>query len=131
MSLKGPKEEETVNRMKLIMEELDLKQEDRKAVSPAREYAGKLKSVENEVPAIIALELPDGKIVTGKESDLMDNCSAGILNAIKYLAGIADEIYLLSPVILNTIQNYKSQILNKITTLSLNEINSPKHICSN
>lgn len=120
---KGLTEEETVNRMKLIMEELDLKQEDRKAVSPAREYAGKLKSVENEVPAIIALELPDGKIVTGKESDLMDNCSAGILNAIKYLAGIADEIYLLSPVILNTIQNYKSQILNnKITTLSLNEI---------
>ena len=73
--------------------------------------------------SVIALELPDGTVITGKESKLMDNCSAGILNAIKYLAGIADEIYLLSPLILTTIQNYKSQILdNKITTLNLNEI---------
>ena len=105
------------------MEELDLKQEDRKAVVPAREYAMQNKTEDNETPAIVALELPDGTIVTGRESDLMDNCSAGILNAIKHLAGISDEIYLLSPVILNTIQKYKSQVLNnKISTLSLNEI---------
>ncbi len=120
---RGLVEEESVNRMKVIMEELDLKQEDRKTVTPAREYAKEKKSEDSEMPAIIALELPDGNIVTGKESDLMDNCSAGVLNAIKHLAGISDEIFLLSPVILNTIQKYKSQVLcNKITTLNLNEI---------
>lgn len=120
---RGLVEEDSLNRMKVIMEELDLKQEDRKTVSPAREYALENKSEDNETPPIIALELHDGKIVTGKESDLMDNCSAGVLNAIKYLAGISDEIYLLSPVILNTIQKYKSNVLcNKITTLNLNEI---------
>lgn len=120
---KGLIEEESVNRMKVIMEELDLKEEDRNSVKPARDYAKTKKTDENEMPPIIALELPDGTIITGKESKLMDNCSAGILNAIKYLAGIADEIYLLSPVILTTIQNYKSQILgNKVTTLNLNEI---------
>ena len=120
---KGLVEEESVNRIKVIMEELDLKEEDRNSVTPARDYAKIKKSDENEMPPVIALELPDGTIITGKESKLMDNCSAGILNAIKYLAGIADEIYLLSPVILTTIQNYKSQILgNKITTLNLNEI---------
>lgn len=120
---KGLIEEESVNRMKVIMEELELKEEDRKSVVPAREYAKTKKTDENEMPPVIALELPDGTVITGKESKLMDNCSAGILNAIKYLAGIADEIYLLSPLILTTIQNYKSQILdNKITTLNLNEI---------
>ena len=120
---RGLLEEETVNRMKVIMEELELKQEDRKTVTPAREYAQYNKSEDKETPAIIALELPDGKIVTGKESNLMDNCSAGILNAIKSLAGISDEIFLLSPVIFNTIQKYKSEVLNnKISTLNLNEI---------
>ncbi len=120
---RGLVEEEVVNRMKVIMEELDLKQEDRSTVEPAREYAEKNKTSENEMIPIIALELPNGEIVTGKESSLMDNCSAGILNVIKHLSGIADEIYLLSPVILNTIQKYKSQVLdNKITTLNLNEI---------
>ncbi len=120
---KGGVEEESVNRMKVIMEELDLKQEDRKSVAPARSYAESKKSAKNETPSIIAFELPDGEIITGKESDLMDSCSAGILNSIKYLSGIADEIYLLSPVILNTIQKYKSHVLNnKISTLNLNEI---------
>ena len=120
---KGLIEEESVNRMKVIMEEVNLKQEDRKPVGPAREYAKTKRNIKNEIPSIIAFELPDGTIITGKESNLMDNCSAGILNSIKYLAGIGDEIYLLSPVILNTIQNYKSKTLNnKIATLNANEI---------
>lgn len=120
---KGLIEEESLNRMKVIMEELNLKQEDRKPVTPARAYAETKRSINNEVPSVIALELSDGTIITGKESALMDSCSAGILNAIKYLAGIADEIYLLSPLILNPIQGYRSKVLNnKIATLNANEI---------
>lgn len=122
---KGILDEDILNRMKLIMEELELKKEDRVPVKPAREYAEKLKeNTENkEVPAIMAFELNDGKVITGKSSNLMDSCSAAILNAIKYLAHIGDEIFLLSPVIIDTIRTLKKDKLqSKITTLNANEV---------
>ncbi|MDF2537510.1 MAG: hypothetical protein K0S76_531 [Herbinix sp.] len=122
---KGLLDEESLNRMKVIMEEVQLKQEDRSCVLPARTYAAKLKEccVDNETVSVIAFELPDGKILTGKGSPTMDCCSAAILNAIKYLAGFSDDIYLLSPVILNTIRSLKEKNLNnKITHLNAHEI---------
>jgi uncharacterized protein (UPF0371 family) len=80
-------------------------------------------SSDSERTPVIALELPDGTMITGKGSSLMDCCSAAILNAIKYMAGIADEIYLLSPLILNTIQDLKNKKLkNKIASLNADEI---------
>jgi len=122
---KGLVDEEILNRMKLIMEELALKKEDRVPVRPARDYAEKLKSrCENkEVPAVMAFELHDGTVITGRSSNLMDSCSAAILNAIKYLGHIGDEIYLLSPVIIETIRSLKKDMLHsKITTLNANEV---------
>ena len=91
--------------MKVIMEEVQLRQEDRHCVMPARDYAAKLKETchENETVTVMAFEMHDGKIITGRSSSTMDCCSAAILNAIKYLAGIGDEIFLLSPLILSTI----------------------------
>lgn len=122
---KGLLDEEALNRMKVIMEEVQLKQEDRTCVTPARDYATKLRENchENETVTVIAFEMPDGKIITGRSSATMDCSSAAILNAIKYLAGISDEIFLLSPLILNTIRNLKDKNLNsKITHLNANEI---------
>lgn len=53
----------------------------------------------------------------------MDSCSSAILNSIKTLANISDEILLLSPVILETIQTMKQKELHsKITALKANEI---------
>lgn len=53
----------------------------------------------------------------------MDSCSAALLNAIKYMAGISDDIYLLSPLILKTIRDLKEKDLNsKITHLNATEI---------
>lgn len=130
---KGLLDEESLNRMKVIMEEVELKQEDRTSVLPAREYAAKLKERcnDNEAVTVIALELNDGKIITGKSSETMDCCSAAILNAIKYLAGIGDEIYLLSPLILNTIRGLKENDLNsKITHLNAHEILIALSICA-
>jgi uncharacterized protein (UPF0371 family) len=130
---KGLLDEESLNRMKVIMEEVQLKQEDRKCVLPAREYAVKLKEncSDNETVSVIAFELPDGNILTGKGSATMDCCSAALLNAIKYLAGISDDIYLLSPVILNTIRNLKEKDLNsKITYLNASEILIALSICA-
>lgn len=122
---KGLLDEEALNRMKVIMEEVQLKQEDRTCVTPARDYAAKLRENchENETVTVMAFEMPDGKIITGRSSATMDCSSAAILNAIKYLAGISDEIFLLSPLILNTIRNLKDKNLNsKITHLNANEI---------
>jgi uncharacterized protein (UPF0371 family) len=130
---KGLLDEESLNRMKVIMEEVQLKQEDRACVVPAREYAAKLKEHcgENEPLTVIAFELNDGKLITGKSSAAMDCCSAAILNAIKYLAGISDDIYLLSPLILNTIRDLKEKDLNsKITYLNANEILIALSICA-
>ena len=53
----------------------------------------------------------------------MDSCSAAILNSLKILANISDEIFLLSPLVLETIQNMKTNDLHsKITSLNANEI---------
>lgn len=130
---KGLIDEEGLTRMRMIMEEVGLKQEDRKPVSRSREYAAGLKKAQpyKEVCPAIALELQDGTIITGKGSELMDCCSAAILNAIKHLSGIADEIYLLSPLILNTIQDLKAKKLgNKIVSLNANEILIALSICA-
>lgn len=122
---KGVVEEEILNRMKLIMEELELKQEDRVPVSPARIYAEKHRDVtdNSDLPAVIAFELMDGQVITGRTSNLMDSCSAAILNSIKTLANISDDILLLSPVILETIQKLKVNDLNsRLIALNANEV---------
>ncbi len=122
---KGLVDEEVLNRMRIIMEELQLKKEDRACVGPAREYSGKLKdnNGNSDVPAVIAIQLLDGRIITGRASGLMDACSAALLNSVKTLANIADEILLLSPVIIETIQELKTKgFHSKISTLNANEV---------
>ncbi|MCT4606498.1 MAG: DUF1846 domain-containing protein [Marinisporobacter sp.] len=122
---KGYVDLETFHRAKLIMEELHLKAEDRKVVVPARERSAKLKEelFKNEQCSAVALQLHDGTILTGKSSDTMDGAAAVILNAIKYLANITDEMHLISPVILEPIINLKSKTFgSKITALTCEEI---------
>lgn len=58
-----------------------------------------------------ALELPDGEIVTGKTSDLLGPSAAVLLNALKKLAGIDDEVHLLSPDAIEPIQTLKTRYL--------------------
>ncbi len=122
---KGYVEKETFLRSKFIMEQLELRPEDRKVVMPARERAARLKEEtnKNEVCSAIAMELNDGTILTGKGSDLMDATAAVLLNAVKYLAKISDEIYLISPVILEPIISLKSKTLgDKNIALNSEEI---------
>ena len=125
---KGYVDLETYQRAQMIMEELNLKAEDRKVVIPARDKSAILKETspesdnENVYPAM-ALELHDGTIITGKGSDTLAPSSAMILNAIKHCANIADEIHLISPVILEPIVNLKSKNLgSKLTALDCEEI---------
>ena len=122
---KGYVDKETYDRAKLIMEEVNLKETDRQVVVSAREKSAKLKLTagENEICPAVALQLHDGTIVTGKSSDLMDGAAAATINAIKYLANISDDIFLISPVILEPIKNLKSNTLKeRNVSLSCQEV---------
>ena len=122
---KGLINEDAMNRMHMIMEQMELKQEDRAVVIPARTLAEKYKGIliNNDICSVTAIQLDDGKIITGRKSELMSACGAMILNAIKYLAGIADEIPLISHNILEPMINLKGTHLhNKYTALNSEEI---------
>ena len=59
----------------------------------------------------MAIELPDGRIVTGRTSDLLGASSAALMNAIKVLAGIDHEVKLISPEAIEPIAKLKTQYL--------------------
>ena len=118
----GIADKKTVQRAELLMKELNLTPLDRKVVKEARQASiiAQKKGKGNEgVFAGTALELKNGTIVTGKNSPLMHAASSLILNAIKVLAHIPDNIHLLSPNILESISNLKSEIFSQ-KRLSLN-----------
>lgn len=121
----GFTDKETVQRAELIMEEVGAKLEDRIVVIPARKGAkeAEKKGKGNEgIFCGAAIELKDGKIITGKNSTLMHASSSLVLNAIKHVAEIPDKIHLLSPVILKSIRNLKENITSKkIVSLDLEE----------
>lgn len=122
---KGLVDADAVTRMKLIMEEVGLKETDRIPVLPVREYASKLAEHDglDHLPSATALALEDGCIILGKTSDIMVSGAAALLNAIKHIAGIADEIPLISPNVLETIINLKQNNLHsKVCALDIEEI---------
>jgi len=111
----GTEKKETVDRVLLLMEELSVRITDRKVVEIARNSAieAEKKGKGNEgIFCGAAIELADGTIVTGKNSNLMHAASSLILNAIKILAKIPDEIFLLSPQVINQIAKLKKGIFN-------------------
>lgn len=130
---KGYIDYETSQRMKLIMEELKLKEQDRKVVMPAREYSARLKqnSAKNDACPAMAIELDDGTIITGRTSDVMNATAAVLLNAVKHMANMADEIHLISPVILEPIIDLKTKKLgNRSSVLDCEEILIALSICA-
>ena len=98
---KGEVGEEEVYKLELLMKKAGVAVEDRAVIAPALKRAA-----ETGAPAA-AMELPDGSIVTGRTTDLLGSSSALLLNALKKLAGISDEIHLISPVIIEPIQHLK------------------------
>jgi uncharacterized protein (UPF0371 family) len=122
---KGKIDHGTLERVKLIMDDLSLSVEDRTVVMPAREYA-EFKKESNERYAnvvIMAIELEDGTIVTGRSSRRMVAAAAAILNAINSLCGMADELHLIQPSILKSIQELKTNVLgSEKTSLNCEEI---------
>ena len=97
----GHSREEELQKLELLMHQLNLDYTDRPAVGPAL-----AKARETGAPAV-AVELNDGRIITGKTSELLGASAAALLNALKTLAGIPDEIKLISRAVIEPIQHLK------------------------
>lgn len=111
---KGIEKQETLENVILLMQKLNLTEYDRKIVEPARLSAEEAKTRGKGSYGIYcgaAIELPNGEIVTGKNSSLFYAESAVLLNAIKELASIPQEIDLLSPIIIESIGDLKKKFL--------------------
>jgi len=107
---------ETVQKVELLMEEMGIKPEARKVVASARKAAAEAQEKGKGNEGIFcgaAIEMPDGTIVTGKNSPQMHAASSLILNAAKKLADIPDKIHLLSPIVIESIANLARQIFRK------------------
>jgi len=121
----GVADKETVQRAELLMKELGAKPEDRRPVVAAREAAAEAEKTGMGSDGIFvgaAIELPDGTIVTGRNSSLMHAASALILNAVKRLANLPDSLHLLPPNIIDSLSHFKKDVLRgKILSLDLEE----------
>ena len=93
--------EEVVRKLELLMRKAGVTPEERSTVAPALEREAQTGD------AAAAMELPDGSIVTGRTTDLLGASSALLLNALKHLSNLPDEMHLMSPVVLDPIQHLK------------------------
>ncbi|MDO4572728.1 MAG: DUF1846 domain-containing protein [Clostridia bacterium] len=96
-----PKEQELKSEM--IMNKCGVSPDDRPVVAAAQARAAAAGA-----PAM-AIELEDGRMITGKTADLLGAAPAALLNALKALANIHKDIDLISPIILEPIQRLKTQ----------------------
>ncbi len=123
--VKGKGKEDTVKKIEMIMSKADIDKTRRSCVNVALDKAN------NEELPVVALELPDGRIVTGKTSSLLGACSAALLNAVKALANINDDIPLISPNIIEPIQKLKVNTLgNKNPRLHTDELLIALSMCT-
>ena len=108
------------------MSRLEISPSDRKVVAAARQ-----KNEENAGRGAVAIELSDGTLVSGKNSEIMSASAACVFNAVKVLAGIDDSVKLISPYVIGPILDLKTKILkDKENTLTLDEALLALSICA-
>ncbi len=114
-----------LRKIELIMNKCGITTEYRPVIAAAMARAE-----ETENPAV-AIELPDGRIVTGKTSSLLGASSACLLNALKALAGMDSDLLLISPSVIEPIQHLKVEHLgNRNPRLHTDEILVALSICA-
>jgi uncharacterized protein (UPF0371 family) len=101
----GTADEEEVYKIKLLMNQAHVTIEERKVIQAA------LTRAEETGKPATALELEDGTIITGKTTKLLGASAALLLNALKTLAGLSDELHLISPTVIEPIQKLKTDYL--------------------
>jgi uncharacterized protein (UPF0371 family) len=122
---KGMGSEKEIHRIEMLMKQANVSPEDRRCVAAA------LKKAEQTGEPAAAIELHDGMIITGKTSALLGASSAMLLNALKYLAGIDDDVHLISPEIIEPVQDLKVNHLgNRNPRLHMDELLIVLSICA-
>lgn len=104
--LMGKINTKSLEKMQMLLSQANVDAKNRKCAIFAKEIAEA-----RQVPAC-AIELNDGHLIYGKTSSLLRASSAALLNALKYLAGIDQEIELISPDMLQSILSLKNNYLN-------------------
>ncbi|MCI8474124.1 MAG: DUF1846 domain-containing protein [Oscillospiraceae bacterium] len=102
---KGKGSDEIVYKLELLMKQAEVTPAIRPVVGEA------LMMAETTGRPAAAIELPDGRVVRGKTSDLMGPAAGAVLNALKALAGIPRELDLISPEAIMPIQHLKVEHL--------------------
>ncbi len=104
-ALRGHAGPEEADKIYLLIKNLNIPDELRPVIGTARR-----KAEMTGLPAM-AIELPDGQIVTGKTTDLLGPSAAAVLNAVKRLGGIPKETHLISPEVIEPVQELKCKYL--------------------
>lgn len=106
-----------VIKVESIMRQAGISPEERRVVKKAIEKA------EIANAHAVAIELDNGEIVTGKTSELLGSVSAALLNAMKSMAGIDDDIPLLDQTFIEPIVKLKRETFKSSTShLNSNEM---------
>ncbi len=100
--INGKCDEDAVCKMELIMKQAEVTMNDREVVKIALERAMKTGDT------ACAIQLPDGRCVSGKTSQVLGASSAALLNALKTLSDVDDELHLISPEVLAPLQSLKT-----------------------
>ena len=103
----GRLDDSTIEKMEILLNKANVSLDMRKSVEACLKVAK-----ETNEPSL-AIELNNGKIITGHRSDLFGACAATLLNALKHLAKIDKNMYLLMPTVLKPMQELKMQVLHR------------------
>ncbi len=98
----GMSDSRPAEKIHLLMNQLDISAANNRPV-----VAAAMERAEQTAQPAAAIQLPDGEIVTGKTSKLLGASSAALLNALKKLGGIQDDMHLISPIVIEPIQDLK------------------------
>jgi len=121
----GMADKAEVYRLELLMKQLGITQADRPVVEAANQRA------ESTGGPAVAIQLNDGRIVTGKTTSLLGASAAVLLNALKELGGIHHDIHLISPIVIEPIQALKvNHMGNHNPRLHTDEILIALSICA-
>ena len=93
-------------RQELLLNQLGLTADDRPVVGAA------LKRAEETGAPAVAIEMPDGTIITGKTSGTLGAAAALLLNALKALGNIDDQFELISKQVLEPVCHLKTTYLD-------------------
>ena len=113
----GMSDSRPAEKIKLLINQLGITVKDRPVIDAAVARA------EQTGEPAAAIQLPDGEIVTGKTTKLLGASAAVLLNALKRLGGIQKDMHLISPIVIEPIQDLKvNHLCNHNPRLHMDEV---------